>query len=327
MLKIGNVKICSRLILAPMAGVSDFPFRMLNRKFGCEFAFLEMLNSRSVKYKSRRTQVLLATGQSDRPLGVQLLGCETEFVLNAMEVLHNYKFDILDFNAACPSKKVVRRGEGASLLKSPKKLYNLLRIIVKESQIPVTVKIRTGWDSNSVNAEEAAEAAEDAGVSCVFIHGRTRVQGYSGKVDYRQIREVKKALHIPVVASGDIFSAPLAKKMFDETGCDGLIIARGALGNPWIFKEISGFLKDGSCVHKPALEEIITVMHEHLNMCVDFYGETNGIIIFRKFFIWYTKGLRKVRHLREEANKVKTRDAMAGIIERSCACRLHEQYT
>lgn len=320
MFKIGNLKLKSNIILAPMAGISDLPFRTLNRKFGCELAFVEMINARSISHKSRKTKTMLASNPEDRPLGVQLLGCESKYILNALEVLKKYEFDIMDFNAACPAKKVVRRGEGSGLLKDVKKLNDLVKIIVKEAKVPVTTKIRIGWDKDSVNAIEAAKACEDAGIDGLFIHGRTRTQGYSGVVNYEVIRQVKKAVKIPLIASGDVFSPQLAKKMFDETGCDALVVARGALGNPWIFKELREYLKTGKLIDRPETAEIIEVMLEHLNMNTDFYGEKNGVVIFRKFFAWYTKGFRKVRQLRESCSRVKTKEEMARLIRESSSC-------
>ena len=318
MLKMGTLKLKSDLILAPMAGVSDFSFRMLNRKFGCELAFVEMINCRSVSHKSKHTRKMLFSSKDDRPLGVQLLGCEVKFVQKAMDVINGYKFDILDFNAACPVRKVVRRGEGSGLLKDPKKLNEILKLVVKNAKVPVTVKIRSGWDKDCINAKEVASLCQDAGVSGLFIHGRTRAQGYSGVVDYQTIREVRKALEIPVIASGDIFNPQLAKKMFDETGCDGINIARGALGNPWILKEITEFLRSGKITERPTYEQVVKVMLEHLDMCIDFHGERNGVIIFRKFFSWYTRGFPKVRPLRELSSRVKTRPGMSEIIQK-CA--------
>lgn len=315
MLKIGSLKLSSLLILAPMAGVSDLPFRMLNRKFGCEFAFVEMLNARSLGYKSKKTEFMLSTNLNDKPLGVQLLGCEPNFTQRAMDVLSKYEFDLLDFNSACPAKKVTRRGEGASLLKNPKKLYQLLKLIVKNSRVPVTVKIRSGWDKNTINAKETALYAQDSGISGLFIHGRSKDQGYSGTVDYKVIKTVKDSLDIPVIASGDILSAQLAKKMFDETGCDGIVVARGALGNPWIFKEIQEFITSGKIITRPSIKEIMETMLEHLDLCIDFYGETVGVVIFRKFIAWYTKGLRKVRPLREKASWVKTKQEIINLFK------------
>jgi tRNA-dihydrouridine synthase B len=315
MLKIGNSKLKSPILLAPMAGISDLPFRLLNRKFGCELAFVEMINVRSISHKSRRTRQMLSVHPKDKPLGIQILGTETNFILQALDILKEYQFDLLDFNAACPVKKVTRRGEGASLLKEPKKLYKLLKLVVDNSQVPVTVKIRSGWDNDSINAKSIALAAQDAGVKAVTIHGRTKTQGYSGEVNYKVIREVKKALAIPVIASGDAFSAPLVKKMFDETGCDAVAIARGAFGNPWIFNEAKELLETGKILNKPERKEIITVMIEHLNGCIDFYGERIGVMQFRKFFAWYTKGMRRVRALREKSSTAKTKDEMAQLIE------------
>lgn len=318
MLKIGGLKLKSNLILAPMSGISDLPFRMLNRKFGCELAFSEMINCRSLGYKSKKTAQMLATCKKDRPLGLQLLGHDPKFIMRAVDILNKSKcaFDVLDFNAACPAKKVVRRGEGASLLKEPGKLQELLKLLVKNSRVPVTVKIRAGWDEDSVNAREVALSAEDAGVSAIFIHGRTKLQEYSGSVDYGIIRNVKKSVGVPVIASGDIFSGQLAKKMFEETGCDGLAVARGALGNPWIFKAIKDFLKNGKVCARSDKNEIIAVMLGHLNEYVGFYGEKIGVIKFRKFFAWYTKGLRKIRPLREKSSQAKTVNEMSEIIRK-----------
>lgn len=323
MLKIGNLKLGSNLILAPMAGVSDLPFRQLNRGFGCSLAFIEMINARSMSYKSRKTQQMVSTNPSDRPLGVQLLGCEQKYILKALDVLKEFqatkshKFDILDFNAACPAKKVIRRGEGASLLKEPEKLISLLRLLVKNSDILVTLKIRSGWDNKSAKAKRIALMAQDAGISALFIHGRTKAQGYSGSVDYKVIRDVKQALDIPVIASGDLFSPQLIKKMFFETGCDAVAIARGALGNPWIFKQAEDFLKDGKICPKPDKEMIAETMIAHLDTCVDFYGESVGVMKFRKFFIWYTKGFSKIRPLREKSSRIKKKAEMIRII-RDC---------
>ncbi len=316
MLKIGTLKLKSNLILAPMAGITDFPFRMLNRKFGCELAFIEMLNVRSISYRGKKTRQMLSFVAQDRPLGIQLLGSEPKFILMALDILRQYKFDILDFNAACPARKVVRRGEGASLLKEPKELRELLKILVKNSSVPVTVKIRAGWDQDSVNAEEVSLMAQDAGISGLFIHGRTKMQEYSGQVDYRIIRKVKKALGIPVVASGDIFSAQLAKKMFEETDCDAVAIARGALGNPWIFREVKELLKNKKALERPGLKEIVSIMTEHLQENIDFYGERIGALRFRKFFNWYTKGLHKVRPLRQMACSAKNKEQMLGVFAR-----------
>lgn len=300
-----------------MAGISDLPFRILNREFGAELGFVEMLNVRSLAHRSKRTIRMLSTQPKDRPLGVQLLACEPDFLVRAMEVIAGYEFDLLDFNAACPVRKVTQRGEGASLLKDPARLNKLLKIVVKESRVPVTVKIRTGWDEGSVNVREVAMKCRDAGVSAVFVHGRTKTQGYSGAVDYRAIAEAKRALDIPLIASGDILSAQLVKKMFEETRCDGILVARGALGNPWIFREIKDFIEKGAFSKRPTGEELEEVMLKHLEMCVGFYGQRVGVMIFRKFFAWYTKGLRGIRPLRERSSRVQSKSVMQELIQ-SC---------
>jgi tRNA-dihydrouridine synthase B len=325
MLKIGNLKLQSNLILAPMAGVSDLPFRKLNHKFGCELAFVEMINARCLGHKSKKTAEMLSTDKIDKPLGMQLLGCEPAYIKRAMDVLLKYKFDVLDFNAACPERKVTRRGEGASLLKDPEKLSEILKIIVNRSPVPVTVKIRTGWDSSNLNAPDLAKIAQDAGVKAIFIHGRTKQQLYSGGADYETIRKVKKSVSVPVIGSGDIFSAELAKKMFEQTGCDGVLVARGALGNPWIFKEISHYLKTGKELAKPGMEEIIRTMLEHLDLSVEFFGPKYGVVIFRKFFGWYTKGFRKIRPLRETISRLKTRKDVEDVINQICLIRYPRQ--
>lgn len=314
-LQIGNLKLNSNLILAPMAGITDLPFRLLNRRFGCELAFIEMLNVRSVSYKSRKTQEMLSSVPEDRPLGVQILGREPKFILRALEVLAPHKFDCIDFNAACPVKKVIRRGEGAALLQEPRKLKALLKCIVQNSLAPVTVKIRSGWDDRSVNAIDAGLYAEEAGVKALFLHGRTRAQGHSGSVDYALIRKVRQALKIPVIASGDILCASLVKRMLDETGCAGVAIARGVLGNPWIFQEVKKFLEEGAVLLKPSREEIIQVMVEHFKSYVDFFGERIAIIKFRKFFGWYVRGWRRVRPLREKTSRVKKEQELMEIIQ------------
>ncbi|MDP8259530.1 MAG: tRNA dihydrouridine synthase DusB [Candidatus Gygaella obscura] len=314
MLSIGNLKLKSNLILSPLAGISDLPFRMINRKFGCHLAFVEMINVRSLSHKSKKTKRMLSTLKADSPLGVQLLGFEEDFIKKAIDILQYYRFNVLDFNCACPEKKVVRRGEGAALLKDPKKIQRILKIMVKRSNRPVTVKIRIGFNSESVNAKEVALCAQDAGVKALFIHGRTREQFYKPGVDYDTIRRVKEALSIPVIASGDIFSGALAKRMLDETGCDGLAVARGSFGNPWIFKEIKAFLK-GKSIKKPNARQVYKVMRPHFKSCVKFYGPIQAVGLFRKFFNWYVKGFSDVRTLREKACYAKKETDMLEVMK------------
>ncbi len=315
MLKIGPLSIDSSCILAPLAGVSDLPFRLLNRRFGCAFAYTEMVSARALIYENKTTlHKMLATEPADRPLGIQLLGSNPDIMQKALDKLHAYQFDVIDFNAACPVAKVIEKGDGARLLKEPQKLETLMKTLVRTAAVPITLKIRSGWDSASVNAREIALRAEDAGISALCIHGRTQQQGYNGPVDYTIIRTIKESLRIPVIASGDNFSPRLIKKMFDETGCDGVALARGSLGNPWIFRETSAFLKDGSLLPRPTIAEIADTMTAHLNLIIDFYGEFLGTRVFRKFFGWYCRGIHGIKVLKSRAFCAETTKQMTEII-------------
>jgi tRNA-dihydrouridine synthase B len=315
MLAIGNIKLPVPCILAPMAGVSDLSFRLITRSFGAPMAFTEMIDARALSHKDKRTLRMLSSEPNDRPLGVQLLGNNEEHILKAIDILDGYEFDLLDFNAACPTTKITRNGKGAALLREPHKLRDILKLLVGCSKVPVTVKIRAGWDSDSINAREVALYAEDAGVSALFIHGRTRTQGYSGTVDYQVIKEVKKALRIPVIASGDGVSLSFVRKMFNETGCDGVAIARGALGNPWIFREAVRFFENGTFCEKPDINERIETMKRHLNLLVQYYGEKKSVSCFHKFFIWYTRGLSGMKPLRDRAFRTGTIDELFSAID------------
>ena len=314
MLSIGKLTITSPLVLAPMSGISDLPYRLINRSFGCGLAFTEMISSTALAYKSKNTLKMLSATTGDRPLGVQLLGGDPEIIKRALEIVSGYSFDIIDFNAACPASKVVSGGKGAGLLKEPEKLQKLLKIIIENTSLPVTVKIRSGWDESSVNAVDTALRAQDSGVSGLFIHGRTKSQGYRGTVDYNIIREVKKALKIPVIASGDALTPELIKKMFDETGCDGVAVARGALGNPWIFSKTAEHLNNEAASCGPDVYEIARTMKEHLALIVGLRGEVVGVMQFRKFFSWYLKGM-PVKELKFKAFHAATREEMMRLID------------
>jgi len=315
MFSIGHTKLDSPLVLAPMAGISDLPFRLINRSFGCGFAFTEMISARSLVYSNKTTIKMLSSPPEDRPLGVQIVSADSDIIKRAVDILSPYSFDIIDFNAACPVSKVVSNGEGAGLLREPVKFQKLLKTIVEHACVPVTVKIRSGWDEASVNAADIALRAQDAGAKAIFIHGRTRAQGYSGQVDYAIIGKVKKCLTIPVIASGDALGPRLIRKMFDETGCDGVAVARGALGDPWIFREAIEYLKNGIPPFRPGVHEIAQTMKKHLALLVHFHGETTGIIRFRKFFGWYARGMA-IKHLKVMAFTACTHDEMARLLEK-----------
>lgn len=316
MLKIGKIEINSRMVLAPLAGVSDIGMRRISRRFGCEFAFIEMISISALTHCNRKTFELLTNDPLDRPLGIQLLGRDTEEMLRALEIIAPYGYDVIDYNAACPVKKVARRGEGAALMQEPQELGRILRVLVEHSPVPVTVKLRAGWDVHSMNARQCAMEAEQAGVAAVFIHGRTRTQQYSGEVNYEPIRLAKEAVSVPVLGSGDVFSPELAKRMLDETGCDGVVMARGAMGNPWIFQETQALLEKGEVLPKPTVDEIRSVMKDHLDMCLEIYGVRHAHVVFRKFFMWYTKGITGIKPLRPEAVRTQSVEEMHAVIDR-----------
>jgi len=315
MLTIGNINLELPFMLSPMAGVSDLPFRLISRSFGCPLAFTEMIDVNAIFQKDKRTAHMLSSAPDDRPLGVQLLGNSESQIPVALERLSGHTCDLIDFNAACPSPKVTRKGKGAALMLEPKKLRDILAALVRHSPIPVAVKIRAGWDADSVNARDVALYAEEAGINALFIHGRTKTQGYSGTVDYGIIREVKEALSIPVIASGDNLSVERVQKMFNETGCDGVAIARGALGNPWIFRQITDSFAGSAAVHWPDIAQRVAVMKRHLELAAGHWGEKRGIGSFRKFFIWYTRGLHGLRPLRDRAFRAASREELLEVIE------------
>jgi tRNA-dihydrouridine synthase B len=315
MLKIGPLEFDFPVIQAPMAGVSDLPFRLLAREFGCPFAFMEMVSFRALLHDNRITRLRMIASPLDRPMGLQILGDDPEELEEGMSLLEAFEHDLLDFNAACPANKVVHKGEGAKFLLDPRKLHDRLRLLKTLTAKPVTVKIRTGWDVDKINAEETALAAQEAGVAAVFIHGRTRKQFYSGAVNYAVIGRVKAALSIPLIASGDAFTPALIKKMFDETGCDGVGVARGAIGNPWLYPETKQYLATGSVPERPDMLELVRVMRHHLQMCVEAYDERRAPLVFRKFVYWYTKGLPHVKPLRVAALKASNLDQVLALID------------
>ncbi len=315
MLKIGNIELPVPVMLSPMAGITDLPFRLISRAFGAPLAFTEMIDINAITQRDKRTTHMLSSSIDDRPLGVQFLGNSESQIPIALERLYGREVDLVDFNAACPSPKVTRKGKGAALMREPKRLAGILSELVKRCSLPVAVKIRAGWDADSVNARDVALMAEDAGIACLFIHGRTKTQGYSGIVDYSVIRDVKDALSIPVIASGDNLSLDRIKKMFHETGCDGVAIARGALGNPWIFSEAIRYMQNGTIPPGPDIPERISVMKRHLEMCIAHWGERRGVGIFHKFFIWYTRGLGGLRPLRNRAFRTGTKEGLFEVID------------
>ncbi len=312
-LTIGNLKLEYPFFLAPMAGITDLPFRLISRKFGCGLAFAEMISTRACVEQNRRTLRMLRSSPQDQPLGVQLLGSEPDLFLEALEKLADLPVSVIDVNAACPVPKVTAKGMGAALMKEPDQITKILKPLASRAAVPVFLKIRSGWNEQNLNAPEVARAAEDAGASAIVVHGRTRMQGYAGPVDYAVIKKVKESVNIPVFGSGNILNASMALKMFSETGCDGVAVARGALGNPWIFRELTALRKADRFLN-PGADEIATVMREHLDACLEFYGPIRGVMIFRKLFSWYIRGFHEIRQLKEKGFGARTADEMMTLI-------------
>ena len=305
-MKIGNIEIENCLALGPMAGVTDLPFRLLCKEMGCNMLYTEMVSAKAILYKNKNTKELLNIDKNEHPVGVQLFGSDPDIMAQIVAQVEEGECDFIDINMGCPVPKIVNNGEGSALLKQPKLVEEILTKMVKAVNKPVTVKIRKGFENGTVYAVEIAKIAESCGVSAIAVHGRTREQYYSGKADWDVIKDVKKAVKIPVIGNGDIFSAEDAKAMKEYTGCDGLMVARGARGNPWIFREIKEYLENGNVIDKPTINDIREMIIRHAKMLVDYKGEYTGIREMRKHIAWYTAGLPHSAELRRMCNQIET---------------------
>ncbi|EQJ07092.1 tRNA dihydrouridine synthase DusB [Clostridioides difficile] len=303
-MKIGNLELKNKVFLSPMAGVTDLPFRLICKEQGCGLLYTEMINGKALCYDDENTKKMLKIEEEEHPVAVQIFGSEPEFMGRAAEIMNDYSNEILDINMGCPAPKVVKNGDGSALMKNPKLAEEGLRAVVKNSKKPVTLKIRKGWDDNSVNAVEIAKIAEDCGISALAIHGRTREQFYTGKADWDIIAEIKKNLSIPVIGNGDVFTIEDSINMLDKTGCDAIMIGRGAQGNPWIFKRINHYMNTGEILPEPTLNEKISTAIKHLKLAVEEHGEYVAVREMRKHIAWYLKGLRNSAKLRDEINKI-----------------------
>lgn len=305
-LTIGNVQLDNNLIMAPMAGVTDLPFRMLCKEQGCGLLYTEMVSAKAILHKNRNTAELLAVRPGERPIAVQLFGSDPEIVSEMAARIEDGPYDMIDINMGCPVPKVVNNGEGSALMKEPKLAEAILTAMVRKLKKPVTVKIRKGFDETQVNAVEIAKIAESCGVAAIAVHGRTREQFYAGKADWDIIRQVKAAVQIPVIGNGDIFFPEDAGRMLKETGCDGVMIARGALGNPWIFGRALHHLETGEVLPGPTVGEICGMMLRHVRMQCQLKGECLGMKEMRKHIAWYTAGLPHSAALRRCCNQIDT---------------------
>ena len=305
-LRIGNVELENNLILAPMAGVTDQPCRKLCREQGCGLLYTEMVSAKAILYHNRNTQKLLEVDPAERPIAVQLFGSDPEIVSEMAAQISEGPYDIIDFNMGCPVPKVVNNGEGSALMKNPRLAEQILSALVRKVKKPVTVKIRKGFDEDQVNAVEIARIAEYCGVAAVAVHGRTRQQFYSGKADWDIIRQVKEAVRIPVIGNGDIFTPEHAAQMLKETGCDGLMLARGAQGNPWLFARIQHYLLTGEMLPGPDRREISRMILRHARMQTEWKGELLGMKEMRKHIAWYTAGLPHSAAVRRMCNTIES---------------------
>ncbi|MDY5846442.1 MAG: tRNA dihydrouridine synthase DusB [Bariatricus sp.] len=313
-LKIGNVELENRYILAPMAGVTDLPFRLLCKEKGAGLLCMEMISAKALQYKNRNTKALLQIDSREYPVSLQLFGSDPYIISEQAKAIEELPFQILDLNMGCPVPKVVKNGEGSALMKNPKLVYEIVSKTVKAISKPVTVKIRKGFDDDHVNAVEIARIIEEAGGAAVAVHGRTREQYYSGKADWEIIRKVKEEVSIPVIGNGDVTGPLTAAKLLKETGCDGVMVGRGCQGNPWIFKEIIEYEETGVLPERPSSEEIREAMLRHAQLQIEFKGDYLGIREMRKHVAWYTKGMEGSAKLRDEINHVESYEELEKLL-------------
>lgn len=305
-MKIGNLNLDNKVFLSPMAGVTDLPFRLICKEQDCGMLYTEMVNAKALCYDDQNTKKMLKIEEEEHPVAIQIFGSDPEYMGGAAKILNSYPNEILDINMGCPAPKVVKNGDGSALLKNPELAAKVLRSVVDNSEKPVTLKIRKGWDDTCINAVEIAKIAQDCGISAIAVHGRTREQYYSGKADWDIIKEVKQNVSIPVIGNGDVFEVKDAINMLNKTNCDAIMIGRGAQGNPWIFKRINHYMQTGEILPDPTLEEKIDTAMKHLKLAVQEHGEYVAVREMRKHIAWYLKGLRNSAKVRDEINKIES---------------------
>ena len=314
--KIGNVEIKNQVVLAPMAGISNTAYRQIIKEMGAGLIFAEMVSDKALVYGSEKTFDLLKMSDMERPIAQQIFGSDVDSFVKAAKLVEDKMHpDIIDINMGCPVPKVAIKSQaGSALLKNPDKIKEIVSAVVKAVSVPVTVKIRSGWDANSVNAVEVAKVIEEAGASAITVHGRTRAQGYSGNADWNIIKQVKEMVSIPVIGNGDVTSAEKAKEMLDFTGCDAVMIGRGVLGNPWLIKECVSYLESGIIPPKPSAREKIEMLKRHYQLLVDSTSEKQAILEIRTHALWYIKGMPKSAYIKNEICKTKNSEGLFKIL-------------
>ncbi|WHH57640.1 tRNA dihydrouridine synthase DusB [Petroclostridium sp. X23] len=315
-MQIGNVKLQNNVFLAPMAGVTDLPFRLLCKEQGCGLVYTEMVSAKGLYYQDKKTEVLLQIDDREKPVAVQIFGSDPDIMARIANDAVSTGASIIDINMGCPTPKIIKNGEGSALMTNPALVGRIVKTVSGAVGLPVTVKIRKGWDANTVNAVEIAAIAEENGAKAVTVHGRTREQFYSGNADWDIIKKVKERVSIPVIGNGDISNPEDAKKILLHTGCDGIMIGRGAQGNPWIFSRAIHYLKTGELLPEPSAEQKIQKAIENVRLLVKYKGEYVGIREARKHVAWYIKGLRNGSRVKEAVNKIVTVDEMETLLYR-----------
>lgn len=312
-LQIGNVTLENNLILAPMAGVSDLPFRLLCREQGAGLVCMEMVSAKAILYKNRNTEELLTIDPKEHPVSLQLFGSDPDIISEIAKQIEERPFGILDLNMGCPVPKVVNNGDGSALMKNPRLAGEIIEKTARAIKKPLTVKIRKGFDDAHVNAVELAHIAQESGAAAVAVHGRTREQYYAGHADWDIIRQVKEAVSIPVIGNGDIRTPEDVAAMAEQTGCDGYMIARGAEGNPWIFRQILHYFETGEHLARPDFSEVTEMLLRHAKMQIDCKGDYTGIREIRKHAAWYTAGYRNSSKLRGRINEVENYEQLEAL--------------